>query len=178
MAECPPCLLPLTIPWRISTFDITPNLLVLQGVPEAGSDVAKPKTGGRRLLAMHSKTYFSEVAQIAEAIDPQIVETLAEELARLRARGGRLFLLGVGGSAGNCAHAVNYFRKLCAIEAYAPTDNVSELTARTNDEGFETAFTGFLEVSRLSGNDPILIFSVGEIGRAPVGTTVTNATDA
>lgn len=110
---------------------------------------------------MHSKTYFSEVAEIAGAVDPHIVETLAEELARLRARGGRLFLLGVGGSAGNCAHAVNDFRKLCAIEAYAPTDNVSELTARTNDEGFETVFTGFLEVSRLSANDAILIFSVG-----------------
>src|SRR3546814_15998864 len=101
MAECPPCLLPLTIPWRISTFDITPNLLVLQGVPEAGSDVAKPKTGGRRLLAMHSKTYFSEVAQIAEDIDPQSVETLAEDVARLRAAGGRPFLTGGGGSAGN-----------------------------------------------------------------------------
>src|SRR3546814_10543022 len=109
----------------------------------------------------HASVYFEEAARIAAEIDKEMVERLAGELARLRARGGRLFLLGVGGSAGNCAHAVNDFRKLCAIEAYAPTDNVSELTARTNDEGFETVFTGFLEVSRLSGNDAILIFSVG-----------------
>jgi len=86
---------------------------------------------------------------------------MANELASLRERGGRLFLLGVGGSAGNCSHAVNDFRKLCGIEAYSPIDNVSELTARTNDEGWDTVFTGWLEVSRLNANDAILIFSVG-----------------
>ena len=86
---------------------------------------------------------------------------MASELAALRERGGRLFLLGVGGSAANCAHAVNDFRKLCRIEAYAPTDNVSELTARTNDEGWSTVFAAWLEVSRLSSRDGVFIMSVG-----------------
>lgn len=86
---------------------------------------------------------------------------MAQALAELRERGGRLFLLGVGGSAGNCSHAVNDFRKLCDIEAYTPTDNVSELTARTNDEGWDTVFTGWLEVSRLGDRDALLIMSVG-----------------
>jgi D-sedoheptulose 7-phosphate isomerase len=94
-------------------------------------------------------------------MDLATVERLADELADLRAREGRLFLLGVGGSAGNCSHAVNDFRKLCGIEAYSPIDNVSELTARTNDEGWETVFSGWLEVSRLAGRDAILIYSVG-----------------
>jgi D-sedoheptulose 7-phosphate isomerase len=90
-----------------------------------------------------------------------MVERLAEGLAELRDRGGRLFLLGVGGSAGNCSHAVNDFRKLCGIEAYSPIDNVSELTARTNDEGWDTVFAAWLETSRINSNDAILIFSVG-----------------
>ena len=86
---------------------------------------------------------------------------MATELAALRDRAGRLFLLGVGGSAGNCSHAVNDFRKLCGIEAYAPTDNVAELTARTNDEGWDTVFSGWLKVSRANTNDAVLVFSVG-----------------
>ena len=86
---------------------------------------------------------------------------MAQELVTLRARGGRLFILGVGGSAGNCSHAVNDFRKLCGIEAYAPVDNVSELTARTNDEGWETIFSGWLKVSRVTAKDAVLVFSVG-----------------
>lgn len=109
----------------------------------------------------HVSTYFGQVADIAQRIDRARVEALADALAALRARGGRLFLLGVGGSAGNCAHAVNDFRKLCGIEAYAPTDNVSELTARTNDEGWETVFAAWLKTSRLSKNDAVLVFSVG-----------------
>jgi D-sedoheptulose 7-phosphate isomerase len=109
----------------------------------------------------HAKEFFGSIGRIAREIDFAAVEALAAELAALRERGGRLFLLGVGGSAGNCSHAVNDFRKLCGIEAYTPVDNVSELTARTNDEGWDTVFTGWLEVSRLGHEDGLLIFSVG-----------------
>src|SRR5262245_20557705 len=109
----------------------------------------------------HTTTYFEEVCQIAGAIDHTSVERIAEGLVELRARGGRLFLLGVGGSAGNCSHAVNDFRKLCGIEAYTPVDNVSELTARTNDEGWDTVFAAWLAVSRAGSNDAVLVFSVG-----------------
>ncbi len=94
-------------------------------------------------------------------MDTSRVEALAQQLVALRERGGRLFILGVGGSAGNSSHAVNDFRKLCGIETYSPVDNVSELTARTNDEGWETVFAAWLEVSRLNERDAILIFSVG-----------------
>ena len=110
---------------------------------------------------MHTQTYFKEVVKVAESIDIAAIEKLASELVALRERQGRLFLLGVGGSAGNCAHAVNDFRKLCGIESYAPTDNVSELTARTNDEGWETVFAAWLRTSRASANDAVLVFSVG-----------------
>jgi D-sedoheptulose 7-phosphate isomerase len=110
---------------------------------------------------MHSSDFVGEAAKICAEIDAAKIERLADELAALRDREGRLFILGVGGSAGNAGHAVNDFRKLCGIETYAPTDNVSELTARTNDEGFETIFAGWLEVSRLKAGDALLIFSVG-----------------
>jgi len=112
-------------------------------------------------MSAHAKSFFTDVQKICTAIDVDVIENLARELAALRDRGGRLFLLGVGGSAGNCSHAVNDFRKLCNIEAYTPVDNVSELTARTNDEGFDTIFTGWLEVSRISNKDALLIYSVG-----------------
>jgi D-sedoheptulose 7-phosphate isomerase len=109
----------------------------------------------------HVSSYFAQVAEIARGIDLARIEALADSLVALRDRGGRLFLLGVGGSAANCSHAVNDFRKLCGIEAYAPTDNVSELTARTNDEGWETVFSGWLDVSRITEKDAVLVFSVG-----------------
>lgn len=109
----------------------------------------------------HAETYFEETAQVAAGIDKDAVEDMARELAALRERGGRLFIIGVGGSAANCGHAVNDFRKLCGIEAYAPTDNVPELTARTNDEGWNTVFAAWLETSRISANDGVLVFSVG-----------------
>src|SRR5205809_5001471 len=109
----------------------------------------------------HAAAYFAETRQIAERIDYEMLEHIAQELAELRARGGRLFLLGVGGSAANCSHAVNDFRKLCGIETYSPVDNVSELTARTNDEGWDTVFAAWLEVSQLNENDAILVYSVG-----------------
>lgn len=109
----------------------------------------------------HAVEFLGEVKRVADGLDAAAIEKVAAELDALRTRGGRLFLLGVGGSAGNCSHAVNDFRKLCGIEAYAPVDNVSELTARANDEGWETIFAGWLEVSRLNSNDAIFIMSVG-----------------
>lgn len=109
----------------------------------------------------HAATFLTEVAEIARRTPIEVVENLCDELVALREREGRLFILGVGGSAGNCGHAVNDFRKLCGIEAYAPTDNVSELTARTNDEGWSTVFAEWLKVSRAKAADAILIFSVG-----------------
>jgi D-sedoheptulose 7-phosphate isomerase len=126
----------------------------------------------------HSAAFFSEAGRICTAIDVSRVEALAEELAALRARGGRLFILGVGGSAGNSSHAVNDFRKLCGIETYSPVDNVSELTARTNDEGWDTVFAAWLEVSRLNERDAILVFSVGggDVERN-VSTNIVKAVD-
>src|ERR1700739_4485647 len=108
-----------------------------------------------------SERHLHEVREIIGAIDVAPIECMVSILAKLRDTGGRLFFLGVGGSAGNCGHAVNDFRKIVGIEAYAPTDNVSELTARTNDEGWETVFVEWLKVSRLSQRDMIFIFSVG-----------------
>jgi len=110
---------------------------------------------------MHSRTFFDEVAKVAQSIDVTSIEKLAKELAGLRKRGGRLFFLGVGGSAANCSHAVNDFRKLCGIEAYTPVDNVSELTARTNDEGWDTVFAAWLRTSKANENDAAFVFSVG-----------------
>ena len=109
----------------------------------------------------HAATFLDEVCKTANRLSPSDIELLCDELVALRERNGRLFILGVGGSAGNSGHAVNDFRKLCGIEAYAPTDNVSELTARTNDEGWQTVFSEWLKVSRASDKDAILIFSVG-----------------
>jgi D-sedoheptulose 7-phosphate isomerase len=106
-------------------------------------------------------TFLAEAKEVIDRIDQAAVEGIVERLAALRERSGRLFILGVGGSAGNASHAVNDFRKLVGIEAYAPTDNVSELTARTNDEGWETTFSAWLEVSKLRAGDAILVFSVG-----------------
>jgi D-sedoheptulose 7-phosphate isomerase len=109
----------------------------------------------------HSSEYLAASCELAAALDPAQIDELAHDLAAIRAHGGRLFVLGVGGGAGHASHAVNDFRKLCAIETYAPTDNVSELTARTNDDGWESSFTGWLEVSRLGSEDGLLAFSVG-----------------
>jgi D-sedoheptulose 7-phosphate isomerase len=105
--------------------------------------------------------YLSETAEIVAALDRGAIEELASGLAGVRERGGRLFILGVGGSAANASHAVNDFRKLCGFEAYTPTDNVSELTARTNDEGWDKTFAAWLQGSRLRAGDGLLIFSVG-----------------
>lgn len=109
----------------------------------------------------HAEDYFQEVGAIARLIDRAQIERMAEGLADVRAAQGRLFVLGVGGGAGNAGHAVNDFRKLCGIEAYAPTDNVSELTARTNDEGWETVFAAWLDGSNANAKDAVFVFSVG-----------------
>ena len=105
--------------------------------------------------------YLKEATEIAGKLDQSVIEKLVQELVELRARDGRLFLLGVGGSAGNCSHAVNDFRKIVGIEAYAPTDNVSELTARINDDGWDSAFANWLKGSRLAAKDMVFILSVG-----------------
>jgi D-sedoheptulose 7-phosphate isomerase len=108
-----------------------------------------------------ARHHLEEAKQIIDRLDIAVIDNIAARLAVLRDRGGRLFFLGVGGSAGNCSHAVNDFRKIVGIEAYAPTDNVSELTARTNDEGWDTVFIEWLKVSRLTRNDALFVFSVG-----------------
>jgi D-sedoheptulose 7-phosphate isomerase len=108
-----------------------------------------------------TQQFLAEAAQIVERLDADAIERLAALLAETRATGGRLFILGVGGSAANASHAVNDFRKLTGMEAYCPTDNVSELTARTNDEGWATVFESWLRISRLRREDMLLIFSVG-----------------
>ena len=108
-----------------------------------------------------TQDFLAESVAVLNAIDTDVVERVAEGLAVTRQGGGRLFILGVGGSAGHASHAVNDFRKICEFEAYTPTDNVSELTARTNDEGWDSTFTEWLRGSRLSGRDAVLVFSVG-----------------
>ncbi len=108
-----------------------------------------------------SDAFVEESIDVLRSIDTGLIEQLAEGLAAARDRDGRLFILGVGGSAGHASHAVNDFRKICGFEAYTPTDNVSELTARTNDEGWDTTFAEWLKGSRLSGRDALLVFSVG-----------------
>ena len=107
------------------------------------------------------KKHIEDHIKIAETIDLKSINKILNLLIKLKKRKGRLFILGVGGSAGNASHAVNHFRKLCGIEAYGPTDNVSELTARTNDDGWENVFSKWLETSKLSKNDMLLFFSVG-----------------
>jgi D-sedoheptulose 7-phosphate isomerase len=110
---------------------------------------------------MFADLYLREVEDVARRLDRDAIEKVAGILADVRSGGGRLFILGVGGSAGNASHAVNDFRKIVGIEAYAPTDNVSELTARTNDEGWATVFAAWLQTSRLSSRDAVLVLSVG-----------------
>jgi D-sedoheptulose 7-phosphate isomerase len=113
------------------------------------------------MTSEHSQRYFQAVAALAGAVSGEQIDGLARALSAVRQRGGRLFILGVGGGAGHASHAVNDFRKLCLLESYAPTDNVSELTARTNDDGWETSYVRWLEVSKLAAADAVLVFSVG-----------------
>lgn len=108
----------------------------------------------------YTDRYFSQVVEVIRELDVKAIERIVDILVETKQSGGRLFLLGVGGSAANCSHAVNDFRKISGIEAYAPTDNISELTARTNDEGWETVFTEWLKISHLSEKDVVFVFSV------------------
>ena len=108
-----------------------------------------------------SRTFLDETVDIVRKIDASAIDRLAESLAKVRDGGGRLFILGVGGSAGHASHAVNDFRKICRFEAYTPTDNVSELTARVNDEGWDSSFAEWLKISRVEKRDAVLVFSVG-----------------
>jgi len=108
-----------------------------------------------------AKDFLAEIQQVTAQLSPEVIERCVDELAKVRERGGRLFILGVGGSAANASHAVNDFRKICGFEAYAPTDNVSELTARTNDDGWASIFAGWLKGSHLNARDGLLVFSVG-----------------
>ena len=112
-------------------------------------------------MADYISTFLTETAQIAQTIDRAAIAGAIDQLKALKARGGRLFLVGVGGSAGNCSHAVNDFRKIAGIESYTPTDNVSELTARINDESWESCYANWLKGSKLSKNDLLMVFSVG-----------------
>lgn len=109
----------------------------------------------------HAATFMQQAAEIARSLDFATIEKMAVILRDLREQGGRLFLVGVGGSAANCSHAVNDFRKLCGIEAYTPVDNVSELTARTNDDGWDTVFANWMKGSRVNDKDALMVFSVG-----------------
>ncbi|HEY6079084.1 MAG TPA: SIS domain-containing protein [Polyangiaceae bacterium] len=109
----------------------------------------------------HAARFLKQVSEIASALDAQAIEALLQELRQARAREGRVFVLGVGGSAANASHLVSDLRKLCGIEAYAPSDNVAELSARTNDDGWAESFSGWLEVSKLSEADLLLVLSVG-----------------
>jgi len=109
----------------------------------------------------YTERYLQEASEIIRRLDTAAIESVASLLAQFKADGGRLFFLGIGGNAANCSHAVNDFRKIAGIECYAPTDNVAELTARTNDEGWESVFAAWLEVSRLSARDALFVMSVG-----------------
>src|SRR6516225_3203727 len=123
--------------------------------------MGRADSGLQRRFMTFSERHLREAREIIEAIDVAPIERMVSILVEVRETGGRLFFLGVGGSAGNCGHAVNDFRKIVGIEAYAPTDNVSELTARTNDEGWATVFAEWLKVSKLKPKDALFIFSVG-----------------
>jgi D-sedoheptulose 7-phosphate isomerase len=109
----------------------------------------------------YADRYLQEASEIIRRLDTTAIERVASLLARIKAHGGRVFFLGVGGNAANCSHAVNDFRKIAGIECYAPTDNVAELTARTNDEGWESVFAEWLKVSRISAKDALFVMSVG-----------------
>jgi D-sedoheptulose 7-phosphate isomerase len=126
----------------------------------------------------YAKVHLAEASQILSTLDPEPIEAMARILAAVRQRGGRLFFLGVGGSAANCSHAVNDFRKIAGFEAYTPVDNVSELTARTNDEGWSGVFVEWLKVSRLRETDAVFVMSVGGGNlEAGISTNLVHALD-
>jgi D-sedoheptulose 7-phosphate isomerase len=144
---------------RLAGFEVTRRFYEI-GSP-AGLEETRAYLEGERRAMSYTTQYLAEAGKVLAGIDVGAIDRLVSTLAEVRERGGRLFVLGVGGSAGNASHAVNDFRKLCGIEAYAPTDNVSELTARVNDDGWPTVFASWLRVSRLGPKDAVLVFSVG-----------------
>jgi D-sedoheptulose 7-phosphate isomerase len=161
----------------ISDVDLSPTSRLPQCVVAPSADVARLRHG--MSPSRHAIDYLAATASLAQAIDADRLDAMAHALAGVRARRGRLFILGVGGGAGHASHAVNDFRKLCLIESYTPTDNVSELTARTNDEGWETSYTAWLEVSGLGPEDAVLAFSVGGGSRTHgVSVNLVNALEA
>ena len=111
--------------------------------------------------SIHISNYFKDIENISNLIDKDKIQSLASSIYQTKKKGGRIFFLGVGGSAGNCSHAVNDFRKICNVESYCPSDNVSELTARINDDGWETSFANWLKISKLNSKDSLFIMSVG-----------------
>jgi D-sedoheptulose 7-phosphate isomerase len=132
-----------------------------EALPAPAEEFATGNVASEVAVNNFSASFLAETIAILEQVDAGEIEHMAWGLAQVRQSGGRLFILGVGGSAGHAGHAVNDFRKLCGFEAYAPTDNVSELTARANDEGWESCFSGWLEGSRINSKDAVLVFSVG-----------------
>ena len=110
---------------------------------------------------IHISNYFKDIENISNLIDKDKIQSLASSIYQTKKKGGRIFFLGVGGSAGNCSHAVNDFRKICNVESYCPSDNVSELTARINDDGWETSFANWLKISKLNSKNSLFIMSVG-----------------
>jgi D-sedoheptulose 7-phosphate isomerase len=150
-----------------------------RATPEHAPPLSGAREPGANDAHEHSAAYLAAAAELAKAIDPTQLDAMAAGLAQVRERGGRLFILGVGGGAGHASHAVNDFRKLCAIESYAPTDNVSELTARVNDDGWDTSLSAWLEVSHLAARDALLVFSVGGGSRERgVSVNLVNAMEA
>src|SRR5262249_30866015 len=133
---------------------------VLRGRLVAGNSRTRGVSRSGENTVSYSQTHLREASEIIERLDVAAIENVATLLARIKRDGGRLFFLGVGGSAANCSHAVNDFRKIVGIESYAPTDNVSELTARTNDEGWASVFVEWLRVSHLDRRDCVFVFSV------------------
>jgi D-sedoheptulose 7-phosphate isomerase len=145
---------------RLAGYEVTRRFYEI-GTPEGLAETDTYLKGAAMSVSDYTNSYYEEVAAVAKGIDQVEVDRMVDILVETRARGGRLFILGVGGGAGHAGHAVNDFRKVCGIEAYAPTDNVSELTARVNDEGWDTVYSNWLRGSRVRKDDVVLVFSVG-----------------
>jgi D-sedoheptulose 7-phosphate isomerase len=145
---------------RLAGFEVTRRFYEI-GTPAGIAETEALLNGPKMTVSDYTRSYYEEVCAVAAGIDLTAVDRMVDILVEVRAKGGRLFILGVGGGAGHAGHAVNDFRKICALEAYAPTDNVSELTARTNDDGWSTVFASWLRGSRIRSDDVVLVFSVG-----------------
>ena len=145
---------------RLAGYEVTRRFYEI-GTPAGLAETDQYLRGTEMAVSDYTKKYFEEVAAVAAGIDQQAIDQMIDILLDVRTRGGRLFIIGVGGGAGHAGHAVNDFRKICGIESYAPTDNVSELTARINDDGWTSAFANWLRGSRIRAEDALLVFSVG-----------------